>query len=223
MININHLSPIKYTITMVKILNIHPDNPQERKINEAIECLKKGGLIIYPTDTVYGIGCDLHNPKAVERLCRFKHQDPKKMHLSFICADLSNLSLYARNVTTPIFKAMKKGLPGPYTFILESSSKVPKIVGTKKKQVGIRVPNHNVTRMIVEGLGNPLVTTSVKHEDEVIEYMTDPELMAETFKNEVDIVIDSGIGDNIPSTVIMAANDELELLREGKGEFEMLF
>lgn len=207
---------------MAQILSIHPDNPQQRKIDEAIACLKKGGLIIYPTDTVYGIGCDLHNARAVERLCRFKHEDPRKMHLSFICADLSDLSLYARNVTTPIFKLMKKALPGSYTFILEASSKVPKIVGTKKKQVGIRVPDNNVTRMIVEGLGNPLVTTSVKHEDEVLEYMTDPRRMAEVYKNEVDIVIDSGIGDNIPSTVVGLLNDEVELFREGKGEFDAL-
>lgn len=201
---------------MSKLLRIHPDNPQDRRISQVVECLKDGGVIIYPTDTVYGFGCDLYNMRAIERICRIKGTDPRRLHLSFICYDLSDISAYAK-VSTPVFKAMKRAFPGPYTFILNSSTRVPKILNNKKKQVGIRVPEHNIPRQIVEQLGNPILTTSVKHEDEVLEYYTDPTEMEEALGHLVDIVIDSGIGGNQPSTVLSGVSDEIELIREGLG------
>jgi tRNA threonylcarbamoyl adenosine modification protein (Sua5/YciO/YrdC/YwlC family) len=208
---------------MAEILEIHPDNPDKRKIQMVVSCLKAGGVIIYPTDTVYGIGCDLYHPKAIERICRIKGVKPDKMHLSFICYDLSDISIYAKALGTPAFRLMKKALPGAYTFILESSSEVPKIFGIKKKQVGIRVPDHNVPRQIVKELGNPILTTSVKDEDEILEYMTDPSLIAEKYDHLVDMVIDSGYGGNQPSTVIDCTTDEPELIREGAGDISLLF
>ncbi|MCU0449557.1 MAG: L-threonylcarbamoyladenylate synthase [Bernardetiaceae bacterium] len=201
-------------------LEIHPKNPEPHKIRRVVECLRRGGVIIYPTDTVYGLGCDLLNARAVERICRIKEVKPAKMHLSFICYDLSDLSEYARAISTPVFRVMKKALPGPFTFILEASNEVPKIFGVKKNQVGIRVPNHQVPRMIVQELGNPLVTTSVKDEDEVIEYMTDPSLMLDKFGHEVDLIIDSGYGGNVPSTVVDCIDDALEVVRPGAGDLE---
>lgn len=208
---------------MAEILEIHPENPDKRKIQMVVNCLKAGGVIIYPTDTVYGIGCDLYHPKAIERICRIKGVKPDKMHLSFICYDLSDISTYAKALSTPAFRLMKKALPGAYTFILESSSQVPKIFGVKKKQVGIRVPDHNVPRQIVKELGNPILTTSVKDDDEILEYMTDPSLIAEKYDYLVDIVIDSGYGGNQPSTVIDCTTDELTLIREGAGDISLLF
>ena len=208
---------------MAEILEIHPDNPDKRKIQMVVNCLKAGGVIIYPTDTVYGIGCDLYNPKAIERICRIKGVKPDKMHLSFICYDLSDISTYAKALSTPAFRLMKKALPGAYTFILESSSEVPKIFSVKKKQVGIRVPNHNVPRQIVKELGNPILTTSVKDDDEILEYMTDPSLIAEKYDHLVDIIIDSGYGGNQPSTVIDCTTDELNVIREGAGDISLLF
>jgi tRNA threonylcarbamoyl adenosine modification protein (Sua5/YciO/YrdC/YwlC family) len=205
-----------------EFISIHPDNPQENRLNQVIEILKKGGIIIYPTDTVYGIGCDLMNQSAVEKLCRLKKVDPKRMHLSFICSDLSNLSKYAKDVTTPIFKLMKKTLPGPYTFILESTTSVPKILGTKKKQVGIRIPNHKIPVELVKRLGNPLITTSVRHFDDLVEYYTDPQDIYEDYKNLVDAVIDGGICGNIPSTVINCIDENFEVYREGLGEVKDL-
>ncbi len=203
---------------MAELLEIHPDNPDKRKIQKVVDCLRDGGVIIYPTDTVYGIGCDLYNSKAIEKICRIKGVKPDKMHLSFICYDLSEISKYAKTLSTPAFRLMKKALPGAYTFILESSSQVPKIFNVKKKQVGIRVPDHLVPRLIVKELGNPILTTSVKDEDEVIEYMTDPSLIDEKYGHLVDIVIDSGYGGNVPSTVIDCTTDDFELIREGAGE-----
>jgi tRNA threonylcarbamoyl adenosine modification protein (Sua5/YciO/YrdC/YwlC family) len=203
---------------MADLLEIHPDNPDKRKIQKVVDCLKEGGVIIYPTDTVYGIGCDLYNPKAIERVCRIKGVKPDKMHLSFICYDLSEISKYAKTLSTPTFRIMKKALPGAYTFILDSSNQVPKIFNVKKKQVGIRVPDHHVPRLIVKELGNPILTTSVKDEDEVIEYMTDPSLIDEKYGHLVDMVIDSGYGGNIPSTVIDCTTDDFVLIREGAGE-----
>ncbi|GAB4108984.1 MAG: L-threonylcarbamoyladenylate synthase [Thermoflexibacter sp.] len=208
---------------MAELIQIYPDNPDRRKISRVVECLKEGGVIIYPTDTVYGIGCDLYNQKAIERICRIKGVKPDKMHLSFICYDLSDISQYAKHISTPTFRLMKKALPGAYTFILESSSEVPKILNNKKKQVGIRVPDHEVPRQIVKELGNPILTTSVKDEDEVLEYMTDPSLIYDKYGHWVDIIIDSGYGGNIPSTVISCIDDNFEVIREGAGEIENLF
>ncbi len=207
---------------MAQLLSIHPDNPDPKKITNVVKCLEDGGVIIYPTDTVYGIGCDIFNVKAVDRIKHIKGIKGKNLNLSFICSDLSHLSEYTKHVTTPIFKIMKKGLPGPYTFILEASAKVPKILNTNKKTVGIRVPNNNIPRMIVQELGNPIITTSIRDDDEILEYSTDPSLIHEKFDHLVDIVIDGGPGKITPSTVIDCTAPEPQLIREGLGEFEAL-
>jgi tRNA threonylcarbamoyl adenosine modification protein (Sua5/YciO/YrdC/YwlC family) len=203
---------------MAELLKIHPDNPQEQKLLKVVNCLKEGGLVIYPTDTVYGIGCDLFSRKGLERLCLWKGIKPDKLNLSFICYDLSDISQYAKHISTPLFKVMKKALPGAFTFILEASNNVPKIIDAKKKQVGIRVPDHNITRMLVKLLGNPIVSTSLKEDDDIIEYATDPELIYEKYRKTVDIVIDGGYGGTVPSTVLNCMNDEIELVREGLGD-----
>src|SRR5688572_15982480 len=171
-----------------EFLRIHPVNPEPRKVSKVVDELRKGGVIIYPTDTIYGIGCDLMNRKAVERVCEVMGIKPNKLDLSFICNDLSHISEYVRRVETPVFKLLKKALPGPYTFILESSSKVPKILDVNKKTVGIRIPDHNIPRMIVNELGNPLITSSIKSDDKIKAYTTDPEEIYEDFKHLVSIV-----------------------------------
>ena len=201
-----------------KLIRIHPDNPEERKILEVVDILKNGGVVIYPTDTVYGIGCDIFNARAVERVSRIKNIKPT--NLSFICYDLSHISEYTSHLSTSVFKVMKKALPGPFTFILEASAKVPKLLHANKKTVGIRIPNHSITRLIVKELGNPIITTSIKDEDEVIEYSTDPSLIYEKFEKLVDIVIDGGYGGNIPSTIIDCSQGEFEIIREGAGRIE---
>ncbi len=201
-----------------QLLKIYPNNPELKKIDQVAEVLRNGGLVIYPTDTIYGVGCDLFNRKAVERVCRLKGLRPKDMNLSFICYDLSDISHYVKRLDTPDFKLLKKTLPGPFTFILESNSNVPKILDITKKTVGIRIPDHQIPRMIVKSLGNPLVTTSLKDDDKVIEYMTDPEVIYESFKHQVDIVIDGGFGGNIPSTVVDCTGDQYVVLREGLGD-----
>ena len=198
-------------------LHIHPENPQQRKILEAVEILRKGGIVIYPTDTIYGIGCDIHNTRAVERVCQIKGVKPDKVNLSFICSDLTHISDYAR-IDTPTYKVMKKALPGPFTFVLDASSRVPKYVGNKKT-VGIRVPGNNIALQLVRELGNPILSTSVHDDDEVLEYSTDPELIYEKYKNLVDAVIDGGPGKNIASTVVDVTNN-FEVLREGAGDIE---
>ena len=200
-------------------LKIHPQTPEQRKIDKAVEVLRDGGVIIYPTETVYGIGCDIYNKDAVERVARIKGVDSSKNNFSFICNDLSHISEYVRNIPTPLFKVMKKTLPGPYTYILRSSSKVPKVIDSKKKTVGIRVPDHPIPRMIVEALGNPIITTSIHDEDEVIEYSTDPELIYEKFSKLVDIIIDGGPGNNVASTVVDCTDEnEARIVREGMGD-----
>jgi tRNA threonylcarbamoyl adenosine modification protein (Sua5/YciO/YrdC/YwlC family) len=201
-------------------LSVHPGNPEERKIRQVVEVLRKGGIIIYPTDTIYGIGCDLMNRKAVERLCRVIDIKPQKLDLSFICNDLSHISEYVRHLDTPVFKILKKALPGPYTFILESSSRVPRILEVNKKTVGIRIPDHAIPRAIVAALGNPLITSSIKDDDKIKAYTTDPEEMYEDFKHQVDIVIDGGAGNNIPSTVIDCTGPEPVIIRHAAGEIE---
>ncbi|GAA4441718.1 L-threonylcarbamoyladenylate synthase [Pontibacter saemangeumensis] len=199
------------------LLKIHPETPQQRKILEAVEILRNGGVIIYPTDTIYGIGCDIHNARAVERVCQIKGVKPDKVNLSFICSDLTHISDYAR-IDTPTYKVMKKALPGPFTFVLLASSRVPKYAGNKKT-VGIRVPDNNIALQLVKELGNPILSTSIRDDDEVLEYSTDPELIYEKFKNLVDAVIDGGPGNNIASTVVDVTNN-FEVLREGAGDIE---
>ncbi|MDH5475387.1 MAG: L-threonylcarbamoyladenylate synthase [Cyclobacteriaceae bacterium] len=203
-----------------ELIKLYPDNPDIRKINRIVEVLRNGGVIIYPTDTIYGIGCDLFNRKAVDKLCRIKGVKPKNLNLSFICHDMSDISQYVKNLDTPTFKVLKRALPGPFTFILESTNKVPKILDVNKKTVGIRIPNNNIPRMIVEYLGNPIVTTSIKDEDEIIEYTTDPEQIFDEYKNQVDLVIDGGFGGNIPSTVINFCESTPEVIREGLGNID---
>jgi len=204
------------------LLKLHPENPQSRNIKIIAECLHKGGIIIYPTDTIYGIGCDIFNKKAVERICKLKGLQPSKANLSFICQNLSDLSDYARNVSNPVFRLLKSALPGPYTFILEASKEVPKILKTKKDTVGIRVPDHIICQQIVETLGNPLMSTSLPMKDEDVAYYTDPEIIYNNFRNDVDIIIDSGIGNMVASTVIDCSSGEPELVRSGAGAWPVL-
>ena len=203
-----------------ELVRIHPLNPEGRKIQRTVEILKRGGIIIYPTDTIYGIGCDLMNRKAIERLCHVMDIKPHKLDLSFICNDLAHISEYVKRIDTPVFKILKKALPGPYTFILESSSKVPRILGVNKKTVGIRIPDHAIPRSIVAQLGNPLINSSIKDEDIVKEYTTDPEEIYEDFKHSVDLVIDGGPGHNIPSSVIDCTDDQIVIVREGLGNVD---
>ncbi len=198
-------------------LKIYPQSPSENKIRRVTDILKKGGVIIYPTDTVYGIGCDLKNRKAVDRLCRIINIKPQKLDLSFICEDLSSISRYAKNISTPLFKLLKKALPGPFTFILNSNSLVPKIVGINKKTVGIRIPDNQIPTSIVRMLGNPIISASIKDPDEIIEYTTDPLIIYDHFLHKVDIIIDGGYGGIIPSTIIDCTTDDYEILREGLG------
>jgi tRNA threonylcarbamoyl adenosine modification protein (Sua5/YciO/YrdC/YwlC family) len=203
---------------MTSFLKIYQKNTDLRKILEVVDCLKNGGVIIYPTDTVYGLGCDIHNSKAVEKICKIKGIKPEKANLSFICNDLSHIADYAK-VSTPAFKLMKRALPGPFTFVLPASSKVPKMIQANRKTVGIRIPDNPIPRLIVEELGNPIITTSLK-EDEIIEYSTDPELIMEKYFGLVDIIIDGGIGNITPSTIIDATTDDFEIIRQGLGDIE---
>lgn len=203
-----------------EFLQIHPVNPEQRKIFKVVELLKKGGIIVYPTDTIYGIGCDLMNRRAVERLCHILEIKPHKLDLSFICNDLSHISIYTKRIDTPVFKILKKLLPGPFTFLFESSSHVPKILNVEKKTVGIRIPNHMIPREIVRELGNPLITSSIKDDDKIKAYTTDPEEMYEDFKHKVDMVIDGGVGGNVPSTVVDFTQSEPVIIRQGLGVFE---
>ncbi|WP_165750209.1 L-threonylcarbamoyladenylate synthase [Cellulophaga sp. Z1A5H] len=205
---------------MSEFIKIYPENPNPKEIKKVINVLKKGGLIIYPTDTVYGLGCDITNTKALEKIARIKGIKLDKANWSFICADLSNLSDYVRQIDTPTFKILKRALPGPYTFILPGNNNLPKEF-KKKKTVGIRVPDNSIAKAIVEALGNPIVSTSIRDEDEVLEYTTDPELIFEKWQNLVDIVIDGGYGDNKASTVIDLSEGEPLVIREGKGPIDI--
>lgn len=200
-----------------EFLKIHPQNPEPRKIQQVIRCLQDGGLVIYPTDTVYALGCDIHNARAVERIARIKGIKPQKNDFSFICHDLSHIADYAK-VSNSAFKVMKRILPGPFTFILAAGSRVPKVLANRKT-VGIRIPNHPIPLQIVHELGNPIITTSIKDDDDFMEYPTDPEIMFERFQHQVDIVIDGGFGGLIASTIIDATTDDFEVIREGAGEF----
>ncbi|MFO7720575.1 MAG: L-threonylcarbamoyladenylate synthase [Gillisia sp.] len=206
---------------MAELIRIYEENPNPKDIKKVVEVLRKGGLVIYPTDTVYGLGCDITNTSALERIAQIKQVKLDKANFSFICEDLSNLSDYVRQIDTQTFKILKRNLPGPYTFILPGNSNLPSVF-KKKKTVGIRVPDNNICRAIVRELGNPIVSTSIRDDDEVIEYTTDPELIHEKWDKLVDIVIDGGYGDNIPSTVIDLTNAEPEVMREGKGSIEIM-
>lgn len=199
-------------------IHIHPDNPQPRLIRQVVDILKGGGVIVYPTDTIYGLGCDIFQQKAVERICRLKGVDPLKAQLSFVCHDLSDLSHYARQLETPVYRMLKQYLPGPYTFILGASRQVPKILKSKRDTVGIRVPDNNICRCIVEELGNPILSASLP--GEFVEDYTDPEIIQDRFGKLVDLVIDGGIGGMVPSTIIDVTSGSPEVVRLGAGEWE---
>ena len=198
-------------------LHLHPDNPQPRQIKTIIDCLLSGGIIIYPTDTIYGLGCDIFQHKAVERICRIKQVEPQKAQLSFICDDLSDLSTYTKSISTPLYRLLKQYLPGPYTFILPASKEVPKILKSKKDTIGLRVPDNNIARTIVRALNHPILSASLP--GEMVEEYTDPEMIFEKFRKQVDIVVDGGIGGMIPSTVVDCTTDESIIIREGLGEW----
>ena len=206
---------------MTQFLKIYEDNPNEAAIKKVVEVLKNGGVIIYPTDTVYGLGCDITNTKAVERVAKLKGIKLEKANLSFICYNLSHISDYVKQIDTATFKLLKRALPGPYTFILPGNNDLPKVF-KNKKTVGIRVPDNSIIRAIIKELGNPIISTSIHDEDEIIEYSTDPELIFEKWQNKVDMVIDGGYGDNIPSTIIDLSGNEPEVIREGKGSLDIL-
>lgn len=206
---------------MAKFIKIYNDNPNQQLVDEVVAVLKKGGLVIFPTDTIYGLGCDLKNNKALERLAMLKGVKLEKATFSFIFNNLSHLSDYVKQIDSPTFKILKRTLPGPYTFILPGSNTLPKVF-KKKKTVGIRIPDNNIVRSIIETLGNPIVSTSIKDEDEVLEYITDPELIFEKWQHLVDGVIDGGFGDNHASTIIDLTEAEPIVIREGKGSVEIL-
>ena len=199
------------------LLHIHPKNPQPRLIKQVVETLQQGGIIIYPTDTVYGLGCDILQQKAVEKICRIKNIDPRKAQLSFVCSDLSHLSDFAKPLSNPYYRLLKEYLPGPYTFILPASKMVPKILQSKKDTIGLRIPANNIAMAIVQELGRPLLSASLP--GEMVEDYTDPEVMYENFRNEVDFVINGGIGGTVPSTIIDCTGDEPLMTREGLGEW----
>lgn len=201
------------------LIRIYEENPNEKTIEQVVEVLKKGGLIIYPTDTVYGLGCDITNHKAIEKICRIRGIKPEKANFSFICYDLSHIADYIKPIDTTVFRVLKKALPGPFTFILNANNNVPKLLSSNKKTVGIRVPDNNIARCIVKMLGNPILSTSIHDDDEIMEYSTDPELIHEKYEEQVDLIIDGGYGENIPSTVVDCTSGDFEVLRQGKGDF----
>lgn len=199
-------------------VKIHPDNPPQRLIKQVVDCLKSGGIIIYPTDTIYGIGCDIFHPKAIEKICQLKGINPAKANLSFICRDLSHLSDFTKSIDTPLYRMLKSHLPGPYTFILNASKQVPKILQNKKSTIGIRVPDNEICRHILDELKNPLISTSLP--GDMVEDYTDPDVIYEKFGKMVDIVIDGGIGGLKPSTVVDCTTSDWTIIRKGAGFFE---
>jgi tRNA threonylcarbamoyl adenosine modification protein (Sua5/YciO/YrdC/YwlC family) len=199
------------------LLSIHPVNPQQRLVKQVADCLRNGGIIIYPTDTIYGLGCDINHPAAIERICRIKNTDPKKAQLSFICKDLSHLSDYTKSIDTPVYRVLKACLPGPYTFILPASKQVPRMLKSKKETVGLRIPNNVICQAILEELDNPILSASLP--GEMVEEYTDPQVIYETFGKIVDFVIDGGPGGIIPSTVIDCTTDDMTIIRQGLGEW----
>ncbi len=205
---------------MAELIKLYEENPNPKQVEKVVNVLRQGGLVIYPTDTVYGLGCDITNSKALQRIARIKGVKLEKANWSFICADLSNLSDYVRQIDSATFKILKRTLPGPYTFILPGNNNLPKDF-KKKKTVGIRVPDNAIARALVIGLGHPIVSTSIRDDDDILEYTTDPELIFEKWQNLVDVVIDGGYGDNVASTVIDLSGDTPEVIREGKGSLEI--
>jgi tRNA threonylcarbamoyl adenosine modification protein (Sua5/YciO/YrdC/YwlC family) len=199
------------------LLHLHPVNPQPRNIRMIVECLLNGGVIVYPTDTIYGLGCDIFQHKAIERICRIKQVDPAKAQLSFICHDLSDLSNYTKSISTPLYRLLKTYLPGPYTFILPASKQVPKILKSRKDTIGLRIPDNIIARSLVRELGHPILSSSLP--GDMVEEYTDPEMIQEKFDSLVDIVIDGGIGGILPSTVVDCTGDEPVVIRKGLGEF----
>lgn len=205
------------------LLHLNSQNINAKTISLITDCLKNGGIIIYPTDTVYALGCDITQPKAIERLCRLKNIKPDKANFSFVCSDLSHLSEYTKAIPNHIFRVMKRALPGPYTFILEANNNVPKLLKQNKKTVGIRVPDNLICKEIVEALGNPIISTSLHdNSDDILEYFSDPEIIHQQYEKAVDMVIDGGFGNIYPSTVIDCSNDDIEIVREGLGSLEVL-
>jgi tRNA threonylcarbamoyl adenosine modification protein (Sua5/YciO/YrdC/YwlC family) len=202
------------------LIKIYPDNPNEKVIQQVVDVLKKGGIIIYPTDTVYGMGCDISNSKAIEKICKIRGIKPEKANFSFICYDLSHISDFTRQIDNETFRVIKKALPGPFTFIFNANKNVPKLLSSNKKTVGIRVPDNTIAREIVKMLGNPIISTSIHDDDEIIEYSTDPELIHEKYEDIVDLVIDGGYGDNEPSTIVDCSLGDFEILRQGKGKLD---
>ena len=204
------------------LVEIFPNNPDSRKIEQIVDSLKNGGVVVLPTDTVYSFCCDLRSKKGLEKMARLKDIKLNKANFSLVCYDLSNLSDYTKQIDRKVYKALNKALPGPYTFILNASNEVPKLFGNKKKEVGIRIPDNNIIREIVNELGNPLAVASVHDDDEIVDYTTDPSAIFERFENDVDIVVDGGFGNNVPSTILDCTSGEIEIIREGIGETDFL-
>lgn len=203
------------------LIKIYPENPNEKVIQQVVDVLKKGGIIIYPTDTVYGMGCDISNSKAIDKICKIRGIKPEKANFSFICYDLSHISDFTRQIDNETYRVIKKALPGPFTFIFNANKNVPKLLSSNKKTVGIRVPDNAIAREIVKMLGNPIISTSIHDDDEIIEYSTDPELIHEKYEDIVDLVIDGGYGDNEPSTIVDCSEGNFEILRQGKGDLDL--
>jgi len=200
------------------LINVHPVNPQPRLIKQIVDCLKSGGIIVYPTDTIYGLGCDIFQPNAIEKICQLKNLNPLKAQLSFICKDLSHLSDFTKNIDTPLFRTLKSHLPGPFTFILPASKQVPKLLQTKKSTIGIRIPNNEICMQILEALGNPIISTSLP--GEFVEDYTDPEIIQQNIGHKVDLIVDGGIGGTEPSTIVDCSTDDWQVVRQGLGQFE---
>lgn len=200
------------------LVKIHPENPEGRKIQQVVDILKEGGVVIYPTDTVYGIGCDIFNQDAVDRICKLRRLDPVKARLAFICEDISQITEYSQPINNEVFRLMKRLLPGAYTFVINSNNKVPKLFKNRKRTIGVRIPDNRILQELVQALGRPILTTSLRSDDEITEYFTDPIDIDEDYGKLVDAVIDGGIGGNIPSTVLDCTGDEITILRQGAGQ-----
>ena len=205
-----------------ELLRIHPENPEIKKINRVVDVLRQGGVVIYPTDTVYGIGCDLMNKQGLSNLLKIKGLKAKKLNFSFLCTDLSQISEFTKPIPNQVFKTMKKCLPGPFTFLLPANSHLPKILDQSKRTVGVRVPDNSIVTALVSHLGNPILSASIKDQDEIIEYTTDPSIICDDYGNLVDCIIDGGLGGNEPSTVVDCAQGDVILVREGAGDIDLL-
>ncbi len=200
------------------LITIHPEHPQGRLVAQVVQQLEKGGVIIYPTDTIYGLGCDIQNHKAVDRLCRLRGLDPAKANLTFICRDIQQLATYTHQIDNTIFKLLKRNLPGPFTFILKGNNSLPKLLRNRRKTIGARVPDNAIAQAIIEELGRPILSISLKSDDEVTEYFTDPTEIYDDYRKLVDVVVDGGMGKNVPSTVVDCTSGSPEVIREGLGE-----